>query len=142
MHLHAYLPINMLTQNRAIFLTEGDHKSFSSIAVPRYDLEHLGDEDEIQFYVNLSRSLKPDRVLELACGTGRITIPLAEEGRRSGYSAVGLDTERCSSRSISRGSSSYSSCTRASKSKACTATIPAVPAFDLSAVDRDWTQTD
>jgi ubiquinone/menaquinone biosynthesis C-methylase UbiE len=45
-----------------------------------YDLEHLGDDDDIQFYVNLSRSLKPDRVLELACGTGRITIPLAEEG--------------------------------------------------------------
>jgi ubiquinone/menaquinone biosynthesis C-methylase UbiE len=45
-----------------------------------YDLEHLGDDDDIQFYVNLSRGLKPDRVLELTCGTGRITIPLAEEG--------------------------------------------------------------
>jgi ubiquinone/menaquinone biosynthesis C-methylase UbiE len=58
-----------------------------------YDLEHLGDDDDIQFYVNLSRSLKPERVLELACGTGRITIPLAEEGARSSYSVVGLDTE-------------------------------------------------
>src|SRR5260370_7381830 len=58
-----------------------------------YDLEHLGDDEDIQFYVNLSRSLKPERVLELACGTGRITIPLAEEGARSGYSVVGLDTE-------------------------------------------------
>jgi ubiquinone/menaquinone biosynthesis C-methylase UbiE len=58
-----------------------------------YELEHLGDDDDIQFYVNLSRSLKPQRILELACGTGRITIPLAEEGARSGYSVVGLDTE-------------------------------------------------
>ncbi len=58
-----------------------------------YDLEHLGDDDDIQFYVSLARSLKPSSVLELACGTGRITIPLAEEGARSGYSVVGLDAE-------------------------------------------------
>lgn len=58
-----------------------------------YDLEHLGDDEDIQFYVGLARSLKPKSVLELACGTGRITIPLAEEGARSGYSVVGLDTE-------------------------------------------------
>src|SRR6266852_3486123 len=58
-----------------------------------YDLEHLGDDDDIQFYVSLARSLKPRSVLELACGTGRITIPLAEEGARSGYSVVGLDAE-------------------------------------------------
>src|SRR6266403_4908024 len=58
-----------------------------------YDLEHLGDDEDIHFYVNLCRSLKPASVLELACGTGRITIPLAEEGARSGYSVVGLDTE-------------------------------------------------
>jgi len=58
-----------------------------------YDLEHLGDDEDIQFYVGLARSLKPKSVLELACGTGRITIPLAEEGARAGYSVVGLDTE-------------------------------------------------
>jgi ubiquinone/menaquinone biosynthesis C-methylase UbiE len=58
-----------------------------------YDLEHLGDDEDIQFYVGLARSLKPKNVLELACGTGRITIPLAEEGARSGFSVVGLDTE-------------------------------------------------
>ena len=58
-----------------------------------YDLEHLGDDEDIQFYVSLARTLKPKSVLELACGTGRITIPLAEEGARSGYSIVGLDTE-------------------------------------------------
>ncbi len=58
-----------------------------------YDLEHLGDDDDIQFYVSLAQSLKPKSVLELACGTGRITIPLAEEGAGSGYSVVGLDAE-------------------------------------------------
>ena len=58
-----------------------------------YDLEHLGDDEDIQFYVSLARSLKPKSVLELACGTGRITIPLAQEGARSGFSVVGLDTE-------------------------------------------------
>src|SRR5216683_8000444 len=58
-----------------------------------YDLEHLGDDDDIQFYVSLAQSLKPKSVLELACGTGRITIPLAEEGARSGFLVVGLDNE-------------------------------------------------
>src|ERR1700687_2535926 len=58
-----------------------------------YDLEHFGDDEDVQFYVSLARSLKPKSVLELACGTGRITIPLAEEAARSGYSVVGLDTE-------------------------------------------------
>src|SRR5258707_4970935 len=58
-----------------------------------YDLEHAGDEEDVTFYVGLARSLKPKSVLELACGTGRITVPLAEEGARSGFSVVGLDSE-------------------------------------------------
>jgi SAM-dependent methyltransferase len=58
-----------------------------------YDLEHVGDEDDVRFYVDLAKSLRPKCVLELACGTGRITIPMAEEGVRSGFSVVGLDSE-------------------------------------------------
>ncbi len=58
-----------------------------------YDLEHAGDEDDIRFYVGLADRLKPKSVLELACGTGRITLPLAEQGARSGFSVVGLDNE-------------------------------------------------
>jgi len=58
-----------------------------------YDLEHVGDEEDVIFYLSLARSLKPKSVLELACGTGRITVPLAEEGARSGFSVVGLDSE-------------------------------------------------
>lgn len=58
-----------------------------------YDLEHLGDEEDVRFYVELAKSLRPKSVLELACGTGRITLPLAEQGVRSGFSIVGLDSE-------------------------------------------------
>jgi len=58
-----------------------------------YDLEHVGDEEDVVFYVGLAKSLNPKSVLELASGTGRITVPLAEEGSRSGFSVVGLDSE-------------------------------------------------
>jgi len=58
-----------------------------------YDLEHVGDEEDVAFCVGLARGLRPKAVLELACGTGRITVPLAQEGARSGFSVVGLDSE-------------------------------------------------
>jgi len=58
-----------------------------------YDLEHFGDDEDIAFYVSLVRSLRPRRILELGCGTGRITLPLAEEGARSGFEVIGLDSE-------------------------------------------------
>src|ERR1700730_7581709 len=58
-----------------------------------YDLEHVGDQEDVAFYVALASSLRPKSVLELACGTGRITVPLAEEGAGSGFSVVGLDSE-------------------------------------------------
>jgi SAM-dependent methyltransferase len=58
-----------------------------------YDLEHVGDDEDVVFYIGLAKSLHPKSVLELACGTGRITVPLAEEGARSGFSVVGLDSE-------------------------------------------------
>lgn len=58
-----------------------------------YDLEHVGDEEDVVFYVGLAKSLKAKSVLELASGTGRITMPLAQEGARSGFSVVGLDSE-------------------------------------------------
>ena len=38
-----------------------------------YDREHLGDDEDIGFYLSLSRRLAPRKVLELGCGTGRIT---------------------------------------------------------------------
>jgi SAM-dependent methyltransferase len=58
-----------------------------------YNLEHLGDEADIRFYVRLARTLKPRSILELACGTGRISVPLAKQGAHSGFLVVGLDCE-------------------------------------------------
>ncbi|MBV9469635.1 MAG: class I SAM-dependent methyltransferase [Abitibacteriaceae bacterium] len=56
-----------------------------------YDLEHVGDTDDIEFFVSLLGRLKPQRVLELACGNGRVTVPLAEAGAREGFDVVGLE---------------------------------------------------
>ena len=58
-----------------------------------YDLEHLGDSEDVEFYVSLVRKLRPQRVLELGCGTGRITLPLAEQGARLGFDVIGLDSQ-------------------------------------------------
>jgi 2-polyprenyl-3-methyl-5-hydroxy-6-metoxy-1,4-benzoquinol methylase len=49
----------------------------------------LGDEEDIGFYLSLSRSLAPRKNLELDCGTGRITLPLAQLG----FDVVGLDNQ-------------------------------------------------
>lgn len=58
-----------------------------------YDLEHLGDEDDINFYLELVKRLRPKRILELGCGTGRIALPLAEQGIVCGYRVVGLENQ-------------------------------------------------
>jgi ubiquinone/menaquinone biosynthesis C-methylase UbiE len=58
-----------------------------------YDLEHLGDEEDISFYLGLARRLRPKSILELGCGTGRITLPLAEQGTNYGYRVVGLENQ-------------------------------------------------
>jgi len=51
-----------------------------------YDAENTGPMDDIPFYLKKIAEYG-DPVLELACGTGRITIPIAERG----FSVVGLD---------------------------------------------------
>jgi SAM-dependent methyltransferase len=56
-----------------------------------YDLEHVGDTEDVDFYVGLVARLRPRRVLELACGNGRVALPLAEAGVRSGFDVVGLE---------------------------------------------------
>lgn len=56
-----------------------------------YDLEHEGDTEDVEFFVRLVVGFRPGRVLELACGTGRVTIPLAEAGAEHGFEVVGLE---------------------------------------------------
>ena len=61
-----------------------------------YDAEHRGSGavqdiivDDIPFYVALARAAdaRGERVLELGCGTGRVTIPMAQ----AGFEVVGID---------------------------------------------------
>jgi len=56
-----------------------------------YDLEHEGDDEDVRFYVELVRRLRPARVLELAAGSGRVTIPLARSVAGQAVDIVGLE---------------------------------------------------
>ena len=51
-----------------------------------YDWNYQGFLDDLPCYITLARRYGP-RLLELACGTGRLTIPLAREG----FAVTGLD---------------------------------------------------
>lgn len=56
-----------------------------------YDLEHVGDTEDVEFFVSLVNRLQPKRVLELACGNGRVTLPLAEAGASQRFDVAGLE---------------------------------------------------
>ena len=58
-----------------------------------YDLEHEGDEEDVAFYLRLLARWQPRRVMELAAGSGRVTIPLARAGSATGIQIVGLERE-------------------------------------------------
>jgi SAM-dependent methyltransferase len=58
-----------------------------------YDLEHEGDDEDVEFYVRLLGRWQPKRVMELASGTGRVTVPLARAAARAGVEIVGLERE-------------------------------------------------
>ncbi|MCC6628255.1 MAG: class I SAM-dependent methyltransferase [Chloroflexi bacterium] len=57
-----------------------------------YDLRYShGSNADVGFWCALRRRLGARRVLELGCGTGRLTLPLAADGLADGVSVVGLD---------------------------------------------------
>lgn len=56
-----------------------------------YDLEHEGDDEDIEFYGELVRKLRPKRVLELASGSGRVTVPLAQLAEKLDFDLIGLE---------------------------------------------------
>jgi SAM-dependent methyltransferase len=56
-----------------------------------YDLEHEGDDRDVRFYQRLMVRLRPRSVLEFACGSARITLPLAAELREQGGHIVGVE---------------------------------------------------
>ncbi len=57
--------------------------------VDLYDYEYRRRRDDVRFYRELARRLLggPGRILELGCGTGRVTVPLV----RDGHHVVALD---------------------------------------------------
>ena len=58
-----------------------------------YDLEHEGHDEDVAFYLRLLARWRPRRVMELAAGSGRVTIPLACAAAPSGAQIVGLERE-------------------------------------------------
>lgn len=64
-------------------------KNLYRSAASLYDLENEKVNDDIPFYLDRAKQLAGE-VLELACGTGRVTIPLAE----AGYNVWGIDLSK------------------------------------------------
>jgi ubiquinone/menaquinone biosynthesis C-methylase UbiE len=59
---------------------------YDSIA-PFYDIEHAPFDEDLDMYRNFAE-LCGGKILELACGSGRLLLPLAREG----YTLTGVDT--------------------------------------------------
>jgi SAM-dependent methyltransferase len=60
------------------------------LIAPFYDIEHARFDEDIDLYLNFAEShgAVGGRLLELACGSGRLLLPLA----RAGYAITGVDT--------------------------------------------------
>jgi SAM-dependent methyltransferase len=73
----------------AVYFGVSHERSFYDDPV-LYDRVSTPPAASIDFYVELARN-SPGDVLELACGTGRVTIPIAHALSRSDRSVTGLD---------------------------------------------------
>lgn len=56
-----------------------------------YDLEHADSRRDIAFYIGLARDWHPQSIVELGCGDGRVTIPLAAVLADESVRITGLD---------------------------------------------------
>ncbi len=58
-----------------------------------YDLEHRDSDADLPYWTSLLEEYRPTRVLDIACGTGRITFPLLTTGWAydPSFRIVGLD---------------------------------------------------
>ena len=56
-----------------------------------YDLEHGSGEEDIAFYQRLVQRTGARSVVELGCGSGRITLPLAEMSEEHDLTITGID---------------------------------------------------
>lgn len=58
-----------------------------------YDVATGWFDDDVRYWESLLNSYRPAHVLELTCGTGRVTVPLAAAGIKldPGFRLVGLD---------------------------------------------------
>jgi cyclopropane fatty-acyl-phospholipid synthase-like methyltransferase len=56
------------------------------LIAPFYDVEHASFDEDVDLYLHYAE-MQTGPLLELACGTGRLLIPLAEQG----YTLLGVD---------------------------------------------------
>lgn len=79
-----------------------------------YDLEVAAhDVRDLPFWLDLLQQERPRRVLEIGCGTGRLTIPLARAGAQAGFTVTGLDPAEAMLTQAARLAESESLATRA-----------------------------
>src|SRR5229473_2535191 len=71
----------VLTRDNASFMNDYD------LIAPFYDAEHGHFDEDLNLYSNFAE-LCGSPLLELACGSGRLLVPLAREG----YELTGVDT--------------------------------------------------
>lgn len=59
-----------------------------------YELELNGYDDDLEFWGRVIDRYRPAKVLELACGTGRIALPLGDKGlaAQTNFRIVGIDS--------------------------------------------------
>jgi SAM-dependent methyltransferase len=71
-------------QDLAAFLDQlvdaGSREHYTDAAL--YDYEYRRRRADVTFYRELARQRGADRILELGAGTGRVTVPLARDGRQ------------------------------------------------------------